>query len=67
MLQHKESDNNLALRKEKERIMTYREVIKIGDSYLLPIISELYELDGYKINLVKAHDGGRNVVYNTRR
>ena len=39
MLQHKESDNNLALRKEKERIMTYREVIKIGDSYLLPIIS----------------------------
>lgn len=43
--------------------MTYREVIKIGDSYLLPIISELYELDGYKINLVKAHDGGRNVVY----
>lgn len=67
MLQHKESDNNLALRKEKERIMTYREVIKIGDSYLLPIISELYELDGYKINLVKAHDGGRNVVYNCEK
>lgn len=43
--------------------MTYREVIKIGDSYLLPIISELYELVGYKITLVKAHDGGRNVVY----
>lgn len=43
--------------------MTYREVIKIGDSYLLPITSELYELVGYKITLVKAHDGGRNVVY----
>lgn len=47
--------------------MTYREVIKIGDSYLLPIISEMYELDGYKINLVKAHDGGRNVVCRCER
>lgn len=47
--------------------MTYREVIKIGDSYLLPKISELYELDGYKISLVKAHDGGRNVVYNCEK
>lgn len=47
--------------------MTYSEVVKIGESYLLPIISELYELDGYKINLVKAHGGGRNVVYNCEK
>ncbi len=43
--------------------MNYSEVIKIGDVYLLPIISNMYELDGYKISLVKAHEGGRNVVY----
>lgn len=47
--------------------MTYSEVIKIGESYLLPIISEMYELDGYKISLVEAHDGGRNVIYNCEK
>ena len=67
MLQHKESDNNLALRKEKERIMTYSEVIKIGETYLLPILSKLYGLDGYKFSLVNAHDGGRNVIYNCEK
>jgi Ser/Thr protein kinase RdoA (MazF antagonist) len=30
---------------------------------LLPLISELYGLEGYEIQPVKAHDGGRNVVY----
>ncbi|BCN29005.1 phosphotransferase enzyme family protein [Anaeromicropila herbilytica] len=47
--------------------MTYREVIKIVDIYLLPIISKLYELEGYKISLVKPHKGGRNVVYNCEK
>ena len=47
--------------------MTYSEVIKIGDTYLIPIISELYELEGYKISLVKTHEGGRNVVYNCEK
>lgn len=43
--------------------MTYNEVVKISDAYLLPIISELYELEGYEIKPIKAHYRGRNVVY----
>ena len=43
--------------------MNYNEVVKIGDTYLLPLVSELYGLEGYEIKLVQAHDGGRNVVY----
>ena len=43
--------------------MFYNEVVKIGEAHLLPLISELYELEGYEIKLIKAHDGGRNVAY----
>lgn len=43
--------------------MTYNEVLKISDAFLLPIISELYELEGYEIKPVQAHNGGRNVVF----
>ncbi len=51
----------------KGDIMTYNEVVKIGDAYLLPIISELYGLEGYKISPIKTHDRGRNVVYNCEK
>jgi Ser/Thr protein kinase RdoA (MazF antagonist) len=44
--------------------MTHNEVVKIADVYLLPTISEFYGLEGYEISPIKAHDGGRNVVYN---
>jgi Ser/Thr protein kinase RdoA (MazF antagonist) len=47
--------------------MTYNEVIKIGDAYLLPLVSELYGLEGYEIRLIEAHEGGRNVVYNCEK
>lgn len=43
--------------------MNYNEVVKIGETYLLPLVSKLYGLAGYEIKLVKAHIGGRNVVY----
>lgn len=43
--------------------MTYNDVVKIGDTYLLPLASELYGLQGYETKPVKAHTGGRNVVY----
>ncbi len=43
--------------------MTYNEVVKIGDIYLLPLVTKLYGLEGYEIKLVNAHIGGRNVVY----
>ncbi|WP_211296391.1 phosphotransferase enzyme family protein [Paenibacillus donghaensis] len=47
--------------------MNYNEVIKISDVYLLPLISELYGLEGYEISPVKAHVGGRNVVFNCEK
>ncbi|AKB81400.1 hypothetical protein MSBR3_0822 [Methanosarcina barkeri 3] len=43
--------------------MTYNEVIRIGDEYLLTAISKLYGLEGHKIKPIQPHDGGRNVVY----
>lgn len=43
--------------------MTRNEVIKISDAYLLPLIEELYGLEGYAIRSVPAHDGGRNIIY----
>ena len=43
--------------------MNYNEVIKTADTYLLPLVSELYGLEGYDIRRFEAHDGGRNIVY----
>ncbi|GKU78961.1 phosphotransferase enzyme family protein [Paenibacillus sp. L3-i20] len=34
---------------------------------MLPLVSELYGLDGYEISLVQAHVGGRNVAYNCEK
>ena len=31
---------------------------------MFPTISELYGLEGYSINIINAHGGGRNLVYN---
>ncbi len=47
--------------------MTYNEVVKIGDTYLLPLVSELYGLEDYETKPVKSHTGGRNVVYNCEK
>ncbi|MDF2652621.1 MAG: aminoglycoside phosphotransferase [Paenibacillus sp.] len=47
--------------------MTHNEVVKIADAYLLSLISELYGLEGYETRPVKAHAGGRNVVYNCEK
>lgn len=43
--------------------MTYDEVIKIGKTHLVPLISDLYGLQDYKINLIGEHAGGRNIAY----
>ena len=43
--------------------MNYNEVIKTADTCLVPLVSELYGLEGYDIRRYEAHDGGRNVVY----
>lgn len=47
--------------------MTHNEVAEIYETYLSPLVSELYELEGYKTSLISAHDGGRNVVYNCEK
>lgn len=46
-----------------EIVINYNEVVAIGDTYLLTVVSELFGLEGYEIQLIPAHDGGRNVVY----
>lgn len=43
--------------------MNRNQVLKIADTHLLPTITELYGLNDYKINIVEAHEGGRNLVY----
>jgi Ser/Thr protein kinase RdoA (MazF antagonist) len=41
----------------------HNEVVAISNEHLLPLIAELYGLEGYAIKPVKPHEGGRNVVY----
>lgn len=47
--------------------MNYNEAIIISEANLLPIATELYGLDGYTMQLIPAHEGGRNVVYTCER
>ncbi|USK52984.1 phosphotransferase [Cytobacillus solani] len=47
--------------------MTHNEVAEICEAYLLPLVTELYELEGYETSLINAHAGGRNVVYNCEK
>lgn len=53
----------IQLSEKKERIMIRNQVLKMADTHLLPTITELYGLNDYKINVVEAHEGGRNLVY----
>lgn len=43
--------------------MKYNEVIQIMDAHFLPSAMELYGLEGYEIQLIPPHEGGRNIVY----
>ncbi|MGE7924055.1 hypothetical protein ACQKND_12780 [Viridibacillus arvi] len=47
--------------------MNHNEVAEIYEAYLSPLVSELYELEGYETSLINAHAGGRNVVYNCEK
>jgi hypothetical protein len=42
--------------------MIYNEAVKIGDMHLIPTILSLYVLEGYEINRIESHEGGRNLV-----
>ena len=46
-----------------EIVINYNEVVAIGDTHLLTVVSEMFGLEGYEIQRIPAHDGGRNVVY----
>ena len=48
---------------ERGGAMTPNEVVQIADEYLLPIVSDMYGLDGYDIRPIEGHPGGRNVVF----
>lgn len=48
---------------QTKEILTYNEVVSISDTYLLAVVSELFGLEGYEIQRILAHDGGRNVVH----
>ena len=43
--------------------MKYCEATQIADAHLVPILSELYALEGWRIGKIEPHIGGRNVAY----
>jgi len=43
--------------------LTYNEVVKIGESFLLPMVWELYELEGYTFTHIERDYIAPNVVY----
>lgn len=43
--------------------LTYNDVVKTADTHLLPVISRLYMLEGYKIDHIERDYIPRNVVY----
>lgn len=47
--------------------MNHNQIAEIYEAYLSPLVSKLYDLDGYETSLINAHDGGRNVVYNCEK
>ncbi len=46
--------------------LTYNDAVKIS-AYLLPQLAKLYGLEGYDIELIEAHTGGRNIVYSCEK
>jgi len=48
-------------------MLTYNAVIKISEADLLPLILELYGLEGYETQPIEGHDGGRNVIYSCEK
>lgn len=47
--------------------MNYKEIIHFLDKNLSTFITEFYGLTNYTTTLIKAHDGGRNIVYNCEK
>ncbi|MEK4660837.1 phosphotransferase [Priestia sp. FSL H7-0729] len=47
----------------EEIIINFNEAVNISNTHVLAMVSELFHLEGYNIQLVPPHEGGRNVVY----
>lgn len=47
----------------EEIIIKFNEVVNISNTHVLSVVTELFHLEGYNIQLIPPHEGGRNVVY----
>ncbi|WP_223199689.1 MULTISPECIES: phosphotransferase enzyme family protein [unclassified Paenibacillus] len=47
----------------EEIIINFNEAINSSNKHVLALVSELFDLEGYNIQLIPPHEGGRNVVY----
>ncbi|ETT43882.1 phosphotransferase enzyme family protein [Paenibacillus sp. FSL H7-689] len=47
----------------EEIIINFNEAVIISNTHVLALVSELFDLEGYNIQLIPPHEGGRNVVY----
>ncbi|WP_247897864.1 phosphotransferase enzyme family protein [Paenibacillus pabuli] len=44
-------------------MINFNEAVNISNTHVLALVSELFHLEGYNIQLIPPHEGGRNVVY----
>ncbi|MFX3649929.1 MAG: phosphotransferase enzyme family protein [Paenibacillus sp.] len=47
----------------EEIIINFNGAVNISNTHVLSLVSELFHLEGYNIQLIPPHEGGRNVVY----
>ncbi|WP_260632749.1 phosphotransferase enzyme family protein [Paenibacillus xylanexedens] len=47
----------------EEIIINFNEAVNISNTHVLTLVPELFHLEGYDIQLIPPHEGGRNVVY----
>lgn len=47
----------------EEIVINFNEAVNISNTHVLSLVSELFHLEGYNIQLIPPHEGGRNVVY----
>lgn len=43
--------------------MFYEDVMKIFERSILPVVTLKYGLEGYELNALQSHEGGRNAIY----
>ncbi|WP_338586744.1 phosphotransferase [Paenibacillus sp. Y5S-9] len=51
----------------EEIVINFNEAVNISNTHVLALVPELFHLEGYNIQLIPPHEGGRNVVYTCER